>query len=125
MRTVLAVVGSIILVVALVIVMAIATIGWNKSFGTWIGVSNENRNTAVQRNSNQYVDSQQQRLLELLTDYGRLRSETAKNPALADANASQQGYIVTQMHDTAARLEEEDVPAEVRSFLATHPRGSN
>ena len=113
MKNSLAIAGAIIAMLAIVIgvsaVFAEADIRFTEVFGT----RKENAKTDVVRQSNQYVASQQQRLLDLLNEYNR----SATSP-------EQKAVIVVQMHDTASKLDNDRVPDEVARFLTTHPRGS-
>ena len=97
--------GAIVMVVAF---FASLELGMLKTFG----LARENARTDITRETNQYVDSTQTQLLNLLSEYYRASSD------------GQRKAIVGSMWDLRARIDEERVPAEVVQFLASHPRGS-
>lgn len=105
-------IGAVAVLAIVLIGGAIATIGWNDTFGTWVGVSRENRKTEVIRQSNQYVTSANAAALAHIDDYVH-----------ADTDG-QRIYIVGQVWNDVSGLTPDNYVPEVARFLNAHPRGS-
>lgn len=73
-----------------------------------VGVTAENVRTNVIRESRQYVETQQQRALELITEHERLRA--------VPGSEAQRNYIAQQVRSIADRLGD-DVTPEMAQFL--------
>ena len=71
----------------------------------------------------QYVTTQVQQLNSYRIAYQDLETKIAEaggNTQLAEAYQSQQATIVTQMESLQVLIPAEEVPAEIRNFLAAH-----
>ena len=75
------------------------------------------------QSSQQYTESQVQRLQNLYTEYNSLDvkiAEAGEDSALVDALKAQQKALVSQMETIADLIPESEVPQDIRTFLATH-----
>ena len=112
MRDVFGIIGAVVASAIGILVIVVA----GSLFGIWhtnvFGVAQQNAQTNVIRQTNQYTTTQQTALLSLLNDYTNA------------TDGGQRGYIVGQIWTLSAFLTPEDIPAAVTAFMVTHPRGS-
>lgn len=100
--------GAFVLVtVILLYVVGVQALGWTL-WAPW----EANRRTEVVRNTNQYVTTQEEKILGLVNQYDQL--ETYEQTPEIDR---QQHNLVLQMCDAAAKIDKAYVPAQAQPLM--------
>jgi hypothetical protein len=101
-------IGGIIGVIALSFIIMIWGFGI-EMFGLSLQKPLENKKTEVIRQTNQYVTTQQQMLMQYAKEY---------RAAEADGSTAQMSMIANQMQSVAVTLDPADIPSSVAAILA-------